>query len=81
MIAKVSEDGGKIMILDYPWFVAYSGHDWAGENLASEIPGIPIFARHNGMINVLHTGGSVSSKLPNEIDPSNPAIRKNLWDE
>jgi prepilin-type N-terminal cleavage/methylation domain-containing protein len=80
-INKISGDADKIMALDYPWFVASATHDWSSERLASDIPGIPSFARHSGMINVLFTSGSVSLKRPDEVNPSDAAIQRTLWNE
>ena len=71
----------KIMVMDYAWFVARTTHDWSGDKLKSNIPGIPIFARHNGQINVLFTDGSVRLKRPNEVNPANPDIERRLWNE
>ena len=80
-VNSISNDVEKIMVLDYPWFVARSTHDWSGDRLASDIPGIPVFARHNGKINVLFTGGSVRLKRPDEVNPVDPGIQRTLWDE
>lgn len=80
-IARVSNDVEKIMALDYPWTVARSTHDWSMDKFASDIPGIPIFARHHGKINVLFTGGSVRLKRPDEVNPIHPGIQRTLWDE
>ncbi len=80
-INKIANHAEKIMVLDYPWFVANSNHDWSSDRLAGKIPGIPNFARHSGMINVLFTGGSVSLKRPDEIDPSDPSVQQTLWNE
>ena len=76
----ISDDTGKIMVLDYAWFIARATHDWSDNKLKSNIPGIPIFARHHGKINVLFTNGSVRLKRPDEVNPVDPAIQRTLWD-
>ncbi|MBT3201921.1 MAG: hypothetical protein HN350_18630 [Phycisphaerales bacterium] len=76
-----ANDGERILVLDYPWLNARTSHDWAGDKLKSDVPGIPVFARHNGMINTLYTGGSVQLKRPSEINPAYPAVRQDLWGE
>ena len=78
---STSNDGEKIMVLDYPWFLARSDHDWSSDRLAGNIPGIPIFARHYGKINVLFTDGSVRLRRPDEVNPADPAIQRTLWNE
>ena len=75
------ESPDKIMVMDYAWFVARTTHDWSSEKLKSSIPGIPIFARHHGRINVLFTDGSVRLKRPDEVNPSDPDVQKTLWNE
>ena len=76
-----ADEVDKIMVLDYPWFVANSNHDWSGEKFTSDVPGIPIFARHHGMVNVLFPGGAVHLKRPDEIDPIDPNIQRTLWNK
>ncbi len=73
-----TDDVEKIVAMDYPWFVARSTHDWSADVFAGEVPGIPIFARHEGKINVLFTGGSVQLKRPDEINPT--FHQATLWD-
>ena len=80
-INNILNDAGKIMVLDYRWFVARSTHDWSSEKLASETPGIPMFARHKGKMNVLFTGGSAQLKRPDQVNPIDPGIHRALWDE
>jgi len=78
---SILNDPDKIMVMDYAWFVARTTHDWSGEKLKSNIPGIPIFARHHGMINVLFTDGSVRLKRPDEVNPGDPDVQRTLWNE
>ena len=78
---SISNNACKIMVLDYPWFIARSNHDWSSDRLAGNIPGIPVFARHHGNINVLFTDGSVHLKRPDEVNPADPGIQRTLWDE
>lgn len=80
-IDRVANDPGKIIALDYPWLVARSTHDWSMDKFASDIPGIPIFARHHRQINVLFTDDSVSLRRPDEVNPVDPGIQTSLWDE
>ena len=79
VINDIMDANDKIMVLDYPWFVAHATHDWSSDKLASEIPGVPIFARHQGKINALFTDGSVRLKRPNEINPASASIQKAFW--
>ena len=78
-INSVSDDVEKIIAMDYPLYVARSSHDWATPSFAGDIPGIPFFARHQGEINVLFTGGSVRLKRPDEVNPN--FHQATLWDE
>ena len=78
-INSISDDVGKIAVLDYPWLVARAAHDWSSDEFSTGIPGIPAFARHHGRANVLFTGGSVDLKRPDEVNPS--FHRNTLWDE
>jgi len=80
-VKNFSDGSGRIMALDYPWFVARSSHDWSGDKLAGEIPGIPIFARHSGQINVLFSGGAVQLMRPDDINPADPGVQRSLWDD
>jgi prepilin-type N-terminal cleavage/methylation domain-containing protein/prepilin-type processing-associated H-X9-DG protein len=80
-INEILDDAKKIMVLDYKWFVARSTHNWSDDKLASDIPGVPVFARHKGMINVLFTDGSVELKRPDEVNPVDAEIQRSLWDE
>ncbi|MBT3201199.1 MAG: prepilin-type N-terminal cleavage/methylation domain-containing protein [Phycisphaerales bacterium] len=80
-INDISDSAGKIMVLDYPWFVAKSTHNWSDETFASDVPGIPIFARHHGMVNALFPGGDVHLKRPDEIDPDDPNIQRTMWNK
>ena len=79
-INSVSDDVEKIMMLDYRWFIEDSTHDWSGDGLRGSIPGIPNFARHQGKLNVLFTGGSVHLRRPDEVNPVDPALLT-LWEE
>ena len=78
-INNIADDVGKIVALDYPWFAARSDHDWTADSFTGEIPGIPVFARHQGRINVLFTGGAVQLKRPDEINPL--FHQDTLWDQ
>ena len=80
-INSISDDVQKIMVLDYHGYIADSTHDWSADNFTSRIPGIPIFARHQGKMNVLFTGGSVRLTHPDEINPADPVLQTSLWDE
>jgi len=80
-INTISDDTAKIMMLDYPWLVANPNHNWSGDRLRGPIPGIPIFARHRGKMNVLFTGDSVRLTRPDEINPADPVLQTSLWGE
>ena len=77
-VASIRHSGGKIMVIEYPWFIARSTHDW--NNYESDVPGIPIFARHSGKINVLFVDGSVKLMRPDDINPADPDTEAAYWD-
>ena len=78
-VGSILDSVGKILVIEYPWLIARSTHDWS--DFDSDIPGIPIFARHYGKMNVLFTDGSVSLKRPDEVNPSDPRVQTTLWDD
>ncbi|MBM4020408.1 MAG: prepilin-type N-terminal cleavage/methylation domain-containing protein [Planctomycetes bacterium] len=42
--------------------------------------GLPVFARHDGRVNVLWSDGSVELVLPSDIDPAGPSAVRRFWD-
>ena len=76
-VGSIRHSGGKIMVIEYPWLIARSTHDWG--DYESDIPGIPIFARHRGKINVLFVDGSVKLMRPDDINPADPDTEAVYW--
>ena len=67
----------KILALDYEQIVANSSQDhWTDWHDAN---GVPTFARHGGMMNVLRMDGSVRLQSPEEIDPVEASVAKRCW--
>ena len=77
-VASIHHSGGKIMVIEYPWFIARSTHDW--NDYESDVPGIPTFARHSGKIHVLFVDGSVKLMRPGEVDPADPDVQSTYWE-
>ena len=76
---SISHAVGKIIALDYISIVAHSSHDWSRNRFAGDVPGIPVFARHQGRMNVLSTGNSVGLMRPDEVNPN--FHQTTLWDK
>ena len=76
---SISHSADKIIALDYITIVAHSSHDWDRNRFAGDVPGIPVFARHQGRMNVLFTGNSVHLKRPDEVNPT--FHQTTLWDK
>jgi len=76
-VVSIRSDPGRILVLDYPWVVARTNHDWADHD--SDGDGLPDFARHWGKINVLFTGGGVKLMRPDDIDPGDPDTEAAYW--
>ena len=71
--------GAKVLMIDYLWIVASRTHDWSVH--PGPTPGVPIFARHMGKMNVLLSGGEVLLMRPEEIDPADPLVQSYRWDK
>jgi len=67
---------GQVFILDYNKHLAASDHSWQCDE-----QGRPTFARHLGLINVLHIGGDVRPTWPDAIDPRTQSVARDLWQQ
>jgi prepilin-type N-terminal cleavage/methylation domain-containing protein/prepilin-type processing-associated H-X9-DG protein len=77
-------EGHVILCLDYKKSVARGPTDalpdwWHKDGWQTE-EGIPVFARHGGMVNVLFSDGSVELMDPWTIDPAGPVSVNHWWD-
>jgi prepilin-type N-terminal cleavage/methylation domain-containing protein/prepilin-type processing-associated H-X9-DG protein len=70
---------GKILLMDYCKYMARSTDVWSDRRVDPNGDGVPIFARHGHMINVLFTDGSVVQMFPDEINPSRPSVELMYW--
>ncbi len=77
---KPNVGGGKILVLDYCRYIARSTDLWTDVEADVNHDGIPDFARHQGLINVLFVGQSVSACDPATLDPSRPSVAREFWD-
>ena len=73
--------GGKILVLDYSRYVASPDKpdDWTDEVFDPAQSGVPIFARHFGMANILFSDGSVHPERPEDIDLFEPTKAMKWW--
>jgi prepilin-type processing-associated H-X9-DG protein len=74
--------GGKILVLDYLRLEAKTTDLWADTFFDPSTPpsGVPIFARHFGMANVLFSDGSVRPERPEDINPIAPTVARKWWE-
>ena len=70
---------GKIMLLDYCKYLASAADTWGDARVDPNQDGVPIFARHTHMINVLFSDGSVQLMDPADINPALPSIETRYW--
>ena len=70
---------GKFALMDYSGYLAHSTDVWADEYIDPNQDGVPIFARHSGMVNVLMTDGSVQLMSPEDLDPARPRAYSQYW--
>ncbi|MBM4016824.1 MAG: type II secretion system protein [Planctomycetes bacterium] len=61
---------GRVALMDYCRYLIKRADVWTDPKMDPNQDGVPIFARHGGMVNVLMTDGSVVLMDPAEIDPS-----------
>jgi prepilin-type N-terminal cleavage/methylation domain-containing protein/prepilin-type processing-associated H-X9-DG protein len=81
------QDAKKILVLDYKSsfadVVSISTIDYKTQKyttrIAPQVFSTLVGDRHSGMVNVLYLDGHTSSAIPDEIDPSDPAIHDDLW--
>ena len=73
--------GGKILVLDYLRLEAKTTDLWADKFFDPSTPssGVPNFARHFGMANVLFSDGSVHPERPADIDPVTTTVATKWW--
>jgi len=72
--------GAKILLMDYCAAIARSTDLWASEWADGDGDGLPDFARHQGLVNVLFTDQSVTAYDPLTLDPSRPSVARQFWD-
>ena len=68
-ISGVGGAGGKILVLDYPRLEAKTTDIWTDKFFDPSKSGVPSFARHFGMANILFSDGSVHPERVNTKDP------------
>jgi prepilin-type N-terminal cleavage/methylation domain-containing protein/prepilin-type processing-associated H-X9-DG protein len=81
LIRGVGGAGGKILVLDYSRPVASPDKDdWMTDEVFNpDQSGVPRFARHFGMANILFSDGSVQPMRPADIDPFEPTAEMKWW--
>jgi len=72
--------GGKVQALDYLGATAYSTDDWTNEKWDRDEDGHVDFLRHRGRVNVLFTGGAVKLLWPDDVDPGDLEVARELWE-
>jgi prepilin-type processing-associated H-X9-DG protein len=79
-LAGATDPNGKILAMDYDRYVIRGDDLWTDTDFHATTTGIPGFARHLGMVNVLFTDGAVSLHDPAELDPRVTSIRLKYYD-
>jgi len=69
LIRGVGGAGGKILVMDYPRLEAKTTDIWTDKFFDPAKSGVPSFARHFGMANILFSDGSVHPERVNTKDP------------
>jgi len=69
---------GSVMVMDYHLLIASSDDDWS-DHPNPENTSVPVFARHNGYMNVLFVDGSVNMMDPDDINPDNIDVERAYW--
>jgi len=72
--------GGKILVMDYLLLVASTTDNWKDLFFDPAKSGVPLFARHFGMANILFSDGSVHPERPDAIDPITATVAKQWWE-
>jgi len=89
LIRGVGGAGGKILIMDYPRLEAKTTDIWTDKFFDPSTPpsGVPSFARHFGMANILFSDGSVRPERvntkdppPEDINPFTPTVARKWWE-
>ena len=78
--ADIARMPAKVLALDYADLLAASDDQWADPACDPDGDGVPTFARHQGLMNVLFADGSVRTMAPGEIDPLSPDAAFTYWD-
>jgi prepilin-type N-terminal cleavage/methylation domain-containing protein/prepilin-type processing-associated H-X9-DG protein len=85
-ISGVGGAGGKILVLDYPRLEAKTTDIWTDKFFDPSKSGVPSFARHFGMANILFSDGSVRAERvdtkdppPENINPIAPTTAMKWW--
>jgi len=80
LIRGVGGAGGKILVLDYLRLEAKTTDIWTDKFFDPDKSGVPLFARHFGMANVLFSDGSVQPERPADINPIAPTTALKWWE-
>ena len=75
-----TDPNGKILAMDYDRYTIRGDDLWTDTDFHPTTTGLPGFARHQGMVNVLFTDGGVSLHDPAELDPRVTTIRIKYYD-
>ena len=79
LIRGVGGAGGKILIMDYPRLEAKTTDIWTDKFFDPSKSGVPSFARHFGMANILFSDGSVRPERPADLNPIAPTAAMKWW--
>ena len=71
---------GRILLMDYCRYVARSTDLWTDDEADANHDGMPDFARHQGLVNILFSDQSVAAYDPLTLDPSRPSVARQFWD-
>jgi prepilin-type processing-associated H-X9-DG protein len=74
---EIRDNPGKVLVMDYSHTVAFPDDNWSDYYPANGHA--PVFARHNGRMNVLFTDGAVRLTEPKTIDPFNSTVESTYW--
>jgi prepilin-type N-terminal cleavage/methylation domain-containing protein len=75
----MSDEPGRILLLDYYKPLAMAADAWNGTELDPNQDGVPIFARHNHRVNVVFNNGAVKTLHPIEVNPATPSVQLQYW--
>jgi len=75
----IAEGAKRILLLDYSHYLAKVQDVWTDKTVDTNGDGVPDFARHKGMINVLFTDGSIEALDPQTINPASLSVELMYW--